>query len=171
MKQKFVHLEAKQVFSLWSEISKANEAKIKWNGTRVETKIFFSVFSRKFLKFIFAFRQKIIQNIRKFSRKIDSKIFAKTKIEVKIFENENFRENENYYEHLRKNFTFWYNHILTRLVHNFLQKFSRKLKFSKTNFCKNENFWETKFGEIFAFRENGKNSFRFTINRTEAFNN
>jgi hypothetical protein len=79
-------------------------------------------FCENFAKIYFNFK-KIIQKYTKIT-----KIFAKTKIKAKNFqENKNFSENENFYAHLPKNFTFWYNHILTRLFTIFWQKFSQQV--------------------------------------------
>jgi hypothetical protein len=91
---------------------------------RVETKIF--VFSQKCLKNLFL-------------------LFAKN--HTKIYENnknflENFHENENFYEHLRKNCTFRYNHILTRLFHNFLAEIFATI-FEKKMFAKMKIFEKT----------------------------
>jgi hypothetical protein len=89
------------------------------------------------VKIYFRFLQKNLTKITKtFTKsdekifattKIEAKIFAKTKIEVNIFaKNENFCKNKNFYEHLYKNFTFWYNHWY------FDQTFSQ---FFGSNFC------------------------------------
>jgi hypothetical protein len=73
--------------------------------------------------------------------------------------NEKIRENKNFYEHLCKNFTFWCNHILTRIFHNFWQKCSRKRKFSRNEISRKLPH----FRMIFAFRENEKTVFVSTL--------
>jgi hypothetical protein len=127
-------------------------------------KILFSLFAKKSYKNI----QKLRKLMGKFSRerKLKRKIFAKTNF------CENFRENEIVYEHLCKKFTFWYNHIFTRLFHNFWQKFSRQFlrKLKVMHKCSQKFSWNRKFlrkTKIFAKRNFAKiisfsHDFRFS---------
>jgi hypothetical protein len=134
----FLYECCQSLFSITIDVAAKLVVRIPVLTTRVETKIFVFVFSRKF---IFVFREKIIPKYTKIT-----KIFAKTKIEAKIFakteiEAKNFRENENFYKHLRKNLTFWHNNILTRLFHNFLAEIFAKIfakTFAKRKFSRNE---------------------------------
>jgi hypothetical protein len=86
-------------------------------------------------------------------------------------------------QQVRKNFTFWYNHILTRLFHNFLAeifaksfvptkidaKIVAKTKifaktFAKRKFVRNKISQKLPhFRMIFAFCENDKNVFVSTL--------
>jgi hypothetical protein len=81
---------------------------VVYTGTRVETKVFVFIFSRKFVTGI-AFREK---KLTKRYENNEKYTFAKTKILCKNFhENENIRENK-----------------------NFSQKLSRKRKFAPFSF-------------------------------------
>jgi hypothetical protein len=123
-------------------ISTNTYAKILLFGIIIFWPDFFTIFWQKFSR----------------KRKLKRKFARKRKFSRKL--RENFRENENFYEHLRKNFTFWHNHILARLFHNFLAEIFAKIFAQTKIFAK--TFAKTKiFAWFFAFRENEKNRFRF----------
>jgi hypothetical protein len=119
-------------------------------------------------KFSFSyFRKNFAKIYYHFSRNNHTKIYENNK---NFHEHwcENFRENENFYEHLCNNFTFWYNHILTRLFHNFLAEifatidakmFAKTKIFAKQNFA---NFTKiTSFSHDFRFFQKWKKPFSF----------
>jgi dolichol kinase len=124
-------------------------------------------------KFSFSYFRKNFAKIYHFSQNNRTKIYENNK-NFREHWCENFRENENFYEHLCNNFTFWYNHILSRLFHNFLaeifatifakSKIDAKM-FAKTKIFAKQNFANftkiTSLSHDFRFSRKWKNSFLF----------
>jgi hypothetical protein len=68
-------------------IEKREGCEEKWDGGRVETKIFVFVFSRKFrANFFWGFREKSYKKLQKFVQKLSqNKFFAFVKVFAKMF--------------------------------------------------------------------------------------
>jgi hypothetical protein len=124
------------------------------NTARVETKIFVFVFS---WKFIFAFREKSLRKVTE-----TTKFFAKMFV---------FRENENVWENGRRKREILWN-ILRCQIRMVLQNKSDNSNWHALLYCLLRMVLQNKSDNctvhhallnriIFAFRENGKNLFRF----------